>query len=327
MSDTIRLDPLHLRLAEPIVTARGPVLERSGVVVSIRTAGAWGRGELCPLPGWSTIELDDAVSQLQPWVDAGDPEAPLAPGCAPEVRAAVSAATWSWRAGLAGRSLSAHLGGTATVVRVNALAVGGTDAAVAAHAAELAAGGTRTVKVKLGMGDDLERMQALATALDDEARVRLDANAAWSPSEAAGLLDAAHDLLGDRLDYVEDPVADLDLALRLATGTSASVALDELVRSPRDVEAVTASGACGAVVIKPTLVGGIDVVKPMVTTLRAAGVRTVLSSTYEGPVGLTAWCHVAAALAPEETHGLGTAAIFVSGTADHLVPVAGQVRL
>ena len=58
----------------------------------------------------------------------------------------------------------------------------------------------------------------------------------------------------------------------------------------------------------------------------------MISSVYDGPLGLRAWCHLAAALDGTRAHGLGTAdALDDSGPqaplVARLVPRAGHIQL
>lgn len=325
---------LSLHLVEPIATARGTIFEREGVVLIIRDGeGNWGRGELAPLPGWSTATLSTAKEQLDGWVRSL-PEVGVNPAVLqssiPEVRAAVDAALLSLGAAQSGDPLWRWLGGTKGSISVNALAVEGTVEAMVASAGRAADAGYGTVKVKLGMGDDAARIDGLARSLDPAVAIRLDANGAWNAGEAEHVMGHAFEALGTRLEYIEDPVPTLEVLFDL--DTRAPVAVDELVRNRTDLDLVVAGLASGsaavvAVVMKPTLLGGITPVMEMVAELSSYDVDVVVSSTYDGPVGLAAWCHLAAAIGGDRAHGLGTAAIFGPGVADQVTPYRGSITL
>ena len=332
MKLTAETNPLSLRLVEPIATARGTIFVREGLVLIVRDeAGNWGRGELMPLPGWSTATLAEAKDELARWVrslpDAEDHPVQFHGGI-PEVSAAIDAALQSLRAAQSGDPLWRWLGGTRGSISVNALAVGGSIDSVVASAQAAVDAGFGTIKVKLGMGDDTARIDALARSIDANIRIRLDANGAWSATEAERLLGHAVETLGDRLEYVEDPVATLDELFAINAG--APIAADELVRDRADLEAlitsrVADSGAVAAVVMKPPLLGGITPVIEIAAELKSHDVNAVISSTYDGPVGLATWCHLAAAIGGDHAHGLGTAAIFGEGIADQVVPYRGTI--
>ncbi|GIT77583.1 MAG: hypothetical protein Ct9H300mP31_21140 [Acidimicrobiaceae bacterium] len=87
-----------------------------------------------------------------------------------------------------------------------ALATGATPDDVAASAAEAAASGHVTIKVKVGVGEidaDLDRVAAVRERVGTDVRIRLDANGAWSASEALRGLErlAVYDP-----EFVEEPV-------------------------------------------------------------------------------------------------------------------------
>ncbi|HSP65190.1 MAG TPA: enolase C-terminal domain-like protein, partial [Candidatus Deferrimicrobium sp.] len=67
-----------------------------------------------------------------------------------------------------------------------------------------------------------------------------------------------------------------------------------------------------AVCLKIAGCGGISGVLEAAQHARAAGYEVYLASTYDGPLGIAAALHVAAALSPERACGLATLAAFDS---------------
>lgn len=326
----VRLDPFRIGLTEAIETARGTIFDREGRVLVVHDdAGHWGRGEVAPLPGWSSISLEEADEQLELAARRirldGFDTADL--GLAPEIRAAVDCARRSLEAARADEPLWRHLGGVSGEISVNALVVGARPEDLAASTRRAIAGGTTTLKAKLGMGDDAARLRSIASELVEGTRVRLDANAAWAPGEAIERIHDAQAILGGHLEYVEDPVADLaDLSV-VREAVAVELAVDEVVRSPADVDAVVDAGLADVLVVKPALVGGITDTLSMAERAAGGGLDVVLTSIYDGPVGLSAWCHLAAALGGSRAHGLGTATLLADAGAGHLVPRQGVIRL
>lgn len=330
MGPSVRIDSFSVGLSEPIHTARGTVFERDGLVLVLGDGqGNWGRGEVAPLAGWSSVDLDGARAQLE--AAASDLERDLSAavtGVAPEVRAAVDTAQVSLAASRDGLPLWRHLGGEDAAVRVNALAVGPDAAAVGDEVRRHVASGHHTIKVKLGMPDDADRIRASARAVaGTNTRIRFDANGAWGIAEAIELLAVAAHVLGPALEYVEDPVLSIEGLGRLREETDVRLAADDIVRSPDDLRRVLDAGLADAVVIKPALIGGITPTRALADTAARAGVDVVVSSLYDGPVGLAAWCHLAASLNSPVAHGLGTAALLTASGAAHLVPRAGVISL
>ena len=326
----VRIDRFRIGLTEPIETARGTIFDREGWVLVVQDdAGHWGRGEVAPLPGWSSISLTQAEEQLdiaagrirREGFDGADV------GLAAEIRAAVDCARRSLEAARHEEPLWRHLGGTNDEIAVNALIVGARPEDLAASTRSAIAAGNTTLKGKLGMGDDAARLGAIAAELVDGVRVRLDANAAWGAVEAVARIEEAQRLLGDHLEYVEDPVSDMHGLAVVRSAVTVELAVDEVVRSPDDVDALVRGGLADVVVVKPALVGGITDTLALAERAAVGGLDVVLTSIYDGPVGLAAWCHLAAAMGGERAHGLGTATLLADAGAGHLVPRRGRIRL
>lgn len=188
--------------------------------------------------------------------------------------------------------------------------------------------GTRTAKVKVAdpggsLADDLARVAAVRAVMGDEARIRVDANGAWSVDDAEAALRA---LAPIGLEYAEQPCATIpELArLRDRLGGLVRIAADESVRTPDDPLAVVAAGAADILVLKPQPLGG---AARALGIAGDAGVPVVASSALETSVGLAAAVRFAAALPDADLdHGLGTAALFAADvTGDPLLPVDGAI--
>ncbi|UOQ59789.1 o-succinylbenzoate synthase [Leucobacter rhizosphaerae] len=195
--------------------------------------------------------------------------------------------------------------------------------------------GCRTAKVKVAergqdLAADVARVRAVREAMDDEARVRIDANGGWTVEQA---VDALRALASFDLDYAEQPcatVAEL-VAVRDAlagSGTRVRIAADESVRKADDPIAVARSGAADLLILKAQPLGGIPNALGIVAE---AGLPVVVSSALDTSVGIAMGLRLAAAL-PEEllagACGLGTVALLDGDvTADSLLPVDGAIAV
>ena len=94
-------------------------------------------------------------------------------------------------------------------------------------------------------------------------------------------------------------------------------ALDESCEqlSPSDLEPLLAAPGCAGLVLKPTLLGGVDRAAALAALARTHGRAVTLTSAFESGVGL---CHVAVCAAvlggPSVAHGLSTYDLFTSDT-------------
>ncbi len=325
MSEELTFEPVSYRLTEPIVTARGVIERRDGFLVTATNRGHVGLGEVLPLPGWSSVTVEEAERALRAVAEEPSVSTP------DQVRAGLELALSSAGAALAGRTLWDFWGTSGSTIEVNALIGGGKIADLRSRVEDATNSGHRTIKVKLGFDDDEERLAALADVVPPDVRVRLDPNGAWSPSLAIDLAARAARQLGDRLEYIEDPVATLDELGPIVERIAVPIGFDEVGGAGRipDITAALARIARpgDVVVVKPALIGGAESVRLLSMMLEGHGLDIVLSSLYDGPVGLAAWCHLAARIAPGRAHGLGTAALIDHPDMAPLIPVDGSIAL
>lgn len=145
------------------------------------------------------------------------------------------------------------------------------------------------LKIKLGSDDDRARVAAVRAARPD-ARLFIDANAAWQPVDAVAQLQQ---LLPYDLELVEQPVARDDIAGmgEVQAQLQVPVVADESVRSLEDVQRLAAAGV-EAVNIKLMKVGGLAPALKMIRAARAAGMRIMLGCMVETSLGVTAMAHL-----------------------------------
>ena len=170
--------------------------------------------------------------------------------------------------------------------------------------------GCTTAKVKVAQAgqalrDDVDRVAAVRDVLGRDGRVRVDANGAWSLSDARWAV-AALDAFD--LEYVEQPCASVeDLALlRVAlarAGIDVLVAADESVRKAEDPLRVARAGAADVLVLKAAPLRG---VRPALALAQECGLPVVVSSALVTSVGIAAGVALAAAL-PDLPYACGLA--------------------
>jgi O-succinylbenzoate synthase len=310
----LRLHRYDLPLTGPLELKLTTLRRREGLLVElVGDGGAAGWGEAAPLPGFSREGTDDAVRQLRglaasmvgreltdDWVDPdGELRRELdAMGLFPSARCGLELALWNLCAAWRGRPLPELVAPRPRAsVPVSALISSPGHAVEEAHLARAA--GYEAVKLKVGgrgIEEDAELARAVREALGGAVALRLDANRAWGFEEAEEFARATADLA---FEYVEEPLADPARLPLLARRHGLPVALDESL-SETEPEELEKHGYARAVVLKPTLLGG------MTRTLRFArvasrlGARPVLSSAYETGVGTSGLVALAAGVGDEE---------------------------
>ena len=168
-------------------------------------------------------------------------------------------------------------------------------------------GGARTAKLKVAdpgssLAEDAERLEAVRDAMGPDARLRIDANAAWTLEEALEALPVLERAAGG-LEYAEQPCASLEDLAALRRALDIPIAADESVRRAEDPLRVARAEAADLLVMKVQPLGG---VRRCLELAEQAGLPVVVSSALESSVGLSAGLALAAAL-PELPHACGLA--------------------
>ncbi|MGH3462472.1 MAG: o-succinylbenzoate synthase [Kribbellaceae bacterium] len=195
------------------------------------------------------------------------------------------------------------------------------------RAAEIvAASGCATAKVKVAergqsLADDLDRVEAVRSALGPSGRIRVDANGAWSVDEA---VTALRSLARFSLEYAEQPCASVEELAQVRRRAAVPVAADESIRRAADPYRVRDLDAADVAVLKVQPIGG---VRACLEIAERIGLPVVVSSALETSVGIAAGVALAAAL-PELPYacGLATVSMFTADVvAEPLVPVKGRL--
>jgi O-succinylbenzoate synthase len=220
-----------------------------------------------------------------------------------------------------GMALPSVLGGGRSTVRLNALLSLADAARRPSEAADLQNAGYRALKVKVGSAaveDDIASVRAIRKVLDADVALRLDANRQWTWEQAVAF---AEGLPSEALAYVEEPLADPGKLVDLRAQTGLPVALDETTRevSPSILQDLP---EISAVVLKPTLLGGIRRTLDWFDAARATRTTPVLSASYESGVGLRMLVALAAA-GPDTPVGLSTYDRLRSDVYEPRLPLTG----
>ncbi len=337
-----------LRLRKPLESAYGTVRERELLTVALTDGdGVTGFGEAAPLEpydGVSTARVRAALESYRPVLMQSErglsPAHPahhahpaqLLEACRrvedlPEALAAIDLALWDHAGRRAGKPVAALLtdglgGPPIKEVVVNAT-LGATDRAGAAEqAARAAQAGFECVKVKVGVGDDAGRVAAVRAAVGPHVALRVDANGAWDVEGAVRAIEA---LTPVGLELVEEPTHGLEAVRAVRERVAARVAIDETAAE----HGALGAGVADAVCLKVSRCGGIAGLLAAAALVRASGAEVYLASTLDGPLGVAAAVHAAAALAsrgPLPACGLATLGLF-EGMEDPLPAREGRIAV
>jgi o-succinylbenzoate synthase len=320
-----------LPMEEPVRTSAATHVRRAGFWVLARD---WekraGLGETAPLSVLATESLEEAREEIarHPAVDLAVVSAleVFSPSC-PATRAGVNLALLDLRAQRAGVRVADLLGSSVTErVACHALLRGEEPEALAREAAAAVEAGFRGVKIKLAgrpLAEDIERVRAVREAAGPQTLLRGDANAGWEVEEAR---EALRLLEPFGFDFIEEPAAGGLERLRGKSGIA--LAADESAGSPPAARELIRSGAAKVLVIKPMAFGGPSPAVALAREALAAGMRVVVTSILDTPVGIAGALSVAAALPPGDLHGLATASLLGGAPVEGLPETAGgELRL
>lgn len=330
---------------------RGLLLE---VEIGTNNSPVKGVGEVSPLPGLHAESLEDATAQIAAVCEAiSGARVPL--DCAllhggmaswmlaagidvdqlyPSVRCALEAAVLSCisqhlKQPIASVALSRSTAlPAAPAPRVNGLLdpskYDTIEAATAAAVALVTESGFSALKVKVGRMPpprgplyDAATVLAIRAAVGPGVVLRADANQAWCLEDAIAFGSA---VAPTGLEYVEEPLADptFEALAAFHRATGVHTALDESIDAGRYL--CESSGGkvpegVAAVVLKPLVLGGFERTLAIVRRAQRLGVRPVISSAFESPVGLKQLAQLAVLVDPDCSthHGLATEDWFGEG--------------
>ncbi len=311
----LSLHRVELRFAERQVATHGVLHSRELIEVSLTDGdGLVGRGEAAPLESYDGVTIERTLQALEAYRPAlATPPRPpggmLLDACRdlddlPQALAAIDIALWDLAGKRAGRPVCALLSdGAAASIAVNATIAAEQVEDAARAAADAVAAGYGCVKLKVGFVDDLARVAAVREAIGPQTSLRLDANGAWSLTEAE---QAIASLSGYGLELIEEPVHGLADSRALRERVAVRIAIDETAGTPGALTARVADAVC----LKLSRCGGIGGLLAAASLVRASGAEVYVASTYDGPRGIAAALHAAAALAPLPACGLATLELF-----------------
>lgn len=296
-----------LRYAVPFtapmrLTGRNLAQREGLVVILFGSSGRMGVGEIAPLPGLHRELLEEALLQLrttlallrqQPLPNTFSPLDGVycLPGdLYPSVRTGLEMALLNLFAVESLVQLPDLPGcGGRAAVRLNGL-VSGTVGDMEEQAERLLAEGYRTLKLKVGrleLRQEIAMVRFVRSIVGSGIELRLDANRSWALDTAVEFGKAITDA---DISYIEEPLFNAAQLPDFVRATGIRIALDESLAAGNPMPALDPS-VVAALVIKPSVVGGLAQSIELIRCAQQHGVISVLSSAFETGVslGMYAW--------------------------------------
>ncbi|MDX9857681.1 MAG: o-succinylbenzoate synthase [candidate division Zixibacteria bacterium] len=315
----------RLSLNRPLVFRGQSYHEREGILIRLGCGGDSGWGEIAPLPGFSVENREAAVAATRSlrrtlrgytvpdcveelsggfdrWLGAFD--------LPPSVRTGVENAVLCLLAAQRGEAVANLLtSAPRPSVAVNGLIAGGFEN-IDNEIVRVREGRYPAVKVKVGrqsISEDVATVHHAFSRLGGSVTIRLDANRAWEFVDAVRF---ANDINGIPLEYLEEPLADPTRLSDFARITGVPVALDESVVGLAPEQLPVFAGL-SAVILRPTVLGGLEKAMRFARRALNAGVTPVVSSAVESAVGVAGLVNLAAAMTKDDVAaGLDTISWF-----------------
>ena len=308
----IEIIPVRLPLIEPFIISYGTFPDVPAVLVRVETDGGltgWGEGTPDPnVTGETFGAVFETLKELAPALIGRDPrdrgacmravEARV--GGAPTAKAALDIALHDLVGRAAGLPLFTLLGGRAreylTISRVVSLK---TPDEMAADALRHVENGFRTVKLKVGVADDvrgdIRRLAAVREAVGPEVKIKVDVNQGWVTAGTA--IQAARGMARYEPEYIEQPVywRDLDGLAEVRRACGLPIMADEALHDAHDVLRAVQLRACDLVNIKLMKCGGLLNALQLNAIAETAGYVCQVGTMVESSIASAAGLHLALA--------------------------------
>lgn len=188
--------------------------------------------------------------------------------------------------------------------------------------------GYSTIKLKAGrknVDEDIDILSALKKKFEDKILLRLDVNGKWNYEEAVNNIKLLENY---NIQYIEQPVKNIDDLIKLSNHIDFPLAADESIRNIKDVKQLLNQSQIKYLVIKPMLIGGYYNTKEIVELADSKNVNVIISSSLESNLGRKHLVMIAASTGNNLAHGLGTSSLFINDNTKDIFPVEnGKIYL
>lgn len=313
---------LHFKV--PATTSRGALRERVTYIIEAEGETGTGHGECCVMPGLLP-EIDEA--ELQRWCRATEESQSLRIENAPSpINFGIETAVLSALRGGNPRWDTPFSRGEAGIP-IHCLIWMADAATMLQKIQQGMQQGFTCIKMKVGALPFAEELQLLreVRAAYPQVEIRVDANGAFAPAEALRKCEA---LAALNISYIEQPLApgQHQLMADLCRHSTLPIALDEELIHSHVPEQLLDAVMPQAIVIKPSLHGGLLAAEQWARAAEARGIAWWVNSALESRVGLCALAEWCAYVAPGRMQGLGTGRLFTDDAPGRVSLQGAQLR-
>lgn len=311
-----------LTLQVPIITSKHKITERKGFLLQISGEEYSAEGECTPFPEFGSESLEDAEAQIKniaidrdifegkDFLDKLDKELQnfrQFPALCHAVEQSIL--TLYTRISKIKYSEAFNLPAKDTV-KVNAFIGIKNINDTLSDARVFFDDGFDTIKLKFGRTDFKEELcilDEISRQFSNDINIRLDINGAWNVKTA---IERIYQLEKYNMEYIEQPVKTLEQISKISAISSIPIAADESIRSIEDAKIIMDQGICRVLVLKPMMLGGIINTLKIAQEADKKNIKTIITSSFEGPLAFNYAAHAASFIRGDYAHGLGIGNIF-----------------
>jgi L-alanine-DL-glutamate epimerase-like enolase superfamily enzyme len=324
----------------PYRMSKGRVADAfDSLIVEIRADGVSGWGEMAPLGTFYSAAFaggaEAGVKEIAPHLIGRDPRALAQIGRLmdtvfkghPYIKSALDMALNDLAARASGIALVTMLGGREDAwVDLYRVVTHGEPVVMAQNAAHYVGAGYRRLQVKVGgdVGEDIERVRAVAGAVPRGTVLFCDANAGWTVFQARQFADQTRDI-----DYVfEQPCMTIDDTLSLRRSCDKPLVLDESVRTLDDLLHIHRTGAADGVTLKISRLGGVSRTRQLRDLAVDLGLMVTVEDTGGAEIDTAAMAHLSLSTPAERRiHAIAFHEWVTVRTARNAPPVENGARM
>ena len=340
---TTNVSHLELHFKRPAGTSRGVMQNKNSWIIKLTANNVEGIGEISVIEGLSPdyidkVTFESRINEVCSRIEAS--EGNIARGF--DIAATLNDFP-SIKFGLETALLDLQNGGNGIIfnndftkgirrLHINGLVWMGDESFMKDQIAEKLADGYTTIKMKVGAIDIQTELSILASIRKqysaNEITLRVDANGAFSPTQAPELLKKLADL---EIHSIEQPIkaGQWEVMAELCRSTPTPIALDEELIGINDIhQKITLLETIQPqyIILKPSLHGGISGTQEWIELAEQKNIPWWMTSALESNIGLAAICQLTAEYQNNLPQGLGTGSLYTNNIESDLIIENGFIR-
>lgn len=319
---TLSYFPYTLQFKRPAGTSRGFLRSKTNYFLRLsdqRQSDVVGWGECGPIRGLSVDDCDELVSKLNQvcaQVCAGESLESLELAEWPSIAFGLEMAWRDLQQGGQRKWVVSQFARGEVSLALHGLIWMGTPEQILQQVQEKVALGFSCIKMKIG-ALEFERECAVLAQIREHfptIQIRLDANGAYTPAEAVGVLEG---LAAFNIHFLEQPIKPKQSTAmaKLCAESPIPLGLDEELIGIHDQtqrKTLLETIKPQHIILKPMLLGGFAAAEKWIELADALGIEWWINSSLESNLGLMAIAQWTSGLQTTRVHGLGTGSLYAN---------------